>query len=298
MGACGCFDIRKIKSNYLDEFNNNSIKTIKKSDKFNRDNDEIKKPEKQIINNSNEEILNYEQKIEAEEETDKNNHKSKKSSKNNSITKNNENIDKSILKKDSSLISIYKYPSNFEKIEHDFSNIKGKKEINIILIGEKQSGKSSFVIKVVNNRFENIYIPTVFIENETKILTFNNKKYILNFNVTPGVQEYQEDYSELYSKSNFILLFFDINNHGSFQRAKNFVKKELNNKVLMYPNNYSNICFVANKIDKVPFDESNLYFKSYCEKYNLQYFEISVKTNTGIGYMINKLLSIFEQIST
>ena len=144
--------------------------------------------------------------------------------------------DRNKSKNNDSFFSILRYNNN-NNSKTDIiikSPKKGKNEINIVLVGEKQSGKSSFVIKIAEKRFENLYIPTVFIENISKILTYNNQKYILNFNVTPGVQEYKEDYSDLYSQSNFILLFYDMSNQESFNKAKYFVKNEFKNKYYVF----------------------------------------------------------------
>ena len=56
----------------------------------------------------------------------------------------------------------------------------------------------------------------------------------------------------------------------------------------MYLNNYSNGIIVTNKIDKSFKKNNHSNAKKYWEKKKFQYFEISVKNNTGISYMINK----------
>ena len=158
----------------------------------------------------------------------------------------NENSDKyknkQILKKNHTLDKKYKNKENKEKnssikpIKKRSSSLnlqlkkslilKGKNIINIVLIGEKQTGKSCFIIKLVENRFENLYIPTVFIEKYSKQFIYKNKLFTLHFNVTPGVEEYKKDYSILYLNANFILLFCDISKNDSLERAKNYIKKE------------------------------------------------------------------------
>jgi Rab family protein len=278
MGICGCFEIRKINKNFLRDKEEDELRNIKLSSS-------ILKPtytiyQEKIIEKKEEKTKNINKTINEDDKIPKKNKYNK-----NTIC----SLNKS--ENDNSTLSINRYNKN--NIEE-----KVNKEINIVLIGEKQSGKSSFIIQIAEKRFENIYIPTVFIENISKILTYNNKKYILNFNVTPGVQEYKEDYSKLYSQANFIFVFYDISVQGSFTKTKNFVKKELKNKIVMYNNNYSNIFIVANKIDKSSFHNQNIDARKYWENMNLQYFEISVKNNIGVGYMINKLLAIYEQISS
>ena len=284
MGICGCFEIRKINKNFLRDKEEDELRNIKLSSS-------ILKPtytiyQEKIIEKKEEKTKNINKTINEDDKIPKKN----KYNKNTICSLNKSENDNSTLS-----INRYNKKNNINK-----NNIEEKvnKEINIVLIGEKQSGKSSFIIQIAEKRFENIYIPTVFIENISKILTYNNKKYILNFNVTPGVQEYKEDYSKLYSQANFIFVFYDISVQGSFTKTKNFVKKELKNKIVMYNNNYSNIFIVANKIDKSSFHNQNIDARKYWENMNLQYFEISVKNNIGVGYMINKLLAIYEQISS
>ena len=295
----------------IEKENEDEKKTEIKEEKKNEKKEE--KIEKKEEINKNENKQNTIKQKETEKENNENKNKQKKEEQNNeNILIDNEdnenkikkNINYKETKKSDNLnqnetdISLYRYPSNFEIIYQSSSILKGKREINIVLIGEKQSGKSSFVIKLAENRFENLYIPTVFIETISKVMTYNNKRYVLNFDVTPGEQEYQQDYSTLYAKSNFIFLFYDVTNLGSFLRAKKFIKKELKNKVVMYSHNFSNIFIIGNKIDSTPFIESSTQIRSYCEKHQLEFFEISVKTNAGIGYMMNKLLAIFDSISS
>jgi polynucleotide 5'-kinase involved in rRNA processing len=68
--------------------------------------------------------------------------------------KNNKDFKKSENNKEKETdISLYRYPSNFEIINKSSSLLKDIREINIVLIGEKQSGKSSFVIKITENNY-------------------------------------------------------------------------------------------------------------------------------------------------
>ena len=284
MGICGCFEIRKINKHFLrdkeeDELNNIKLSSSKLKPKYQIYQEKIIEKKEEKTKNINK-TINEDDKIPMKNKYNKNTTCSLNKSEN-----------------DNSTLSINRYKKN-NNINKNILEEKVNKEINIVLIGEKQSGKSSFIIQIAEKRFENIYIPTVFIENISKILTYNNKKYILNFNVTPGVQEYKEDYSKLYSQANFIFVFYDISVQGSFTKTKNFVKKELKNKIVMYNKDYSNIFIVANKIDKSSFHNQNIDARKYWENMNLQYFEISVKNNIGVGYMINKLLAIYEQISS
>ena len=288
MGGCLCSENRTIISKYV---RTNSINDSKEKNNFsldsgNNENNNCKDdkyPEPKI-----EKIeINENQEIELKNKLYKNRQTLQTNHTNNTLEKRN-NKQITPKKRNTSAFDV--------KLKNSLS-LKGKLEINIVLIGEKQSGKSSFIIKLIENRFESLYIPTVFIERCSKVVIFNNKQYILNFEVTPGVEEYKEDYSELYSKSNFVLLFYEVGKQDSLKRAKNYVKKELKNQILLYSNNTSNIYFIGNKIDLYP-EQNNSDIMKYCEKHQINFFEISVKTNAGINSLMSKIIESFDQVAS
>ena len=288
MGACLCSENRKIISKYVKTNSNKSNDSIpnilNNFDEYNLEENKIPKPN--LIN-----------KLEKVNENGNENKIKKYNNKQSLQT--NHILEKKIEKKNQKQNKkpIINQSTDYEIKLKESSSLKGKNEMNIVLIGEKQTGKSSFIIKLIENRFENLYIPTVFIERSSKKILYNNKTYILNFEVTPGVEEYKEDYTELYSKAHFILLFYEVGRNDSLKRAKNFIKKELKNQMVMYSNNSSSIYFIGNKIDIYP-NQSNLDVKKYCDKHKINFFEISVKTNSGINILMNTIIETFHQFTS
>ena len=63
----------------------------------------------------------------------------------------------------------------------DINAFKGSKELNITLIGNEETGKSAFMIKVTNNLFEKVYVPTIEQECSSKKFTYNNEEFTINF---------------------------------------------------------------------------------------------------------------------
>ncbi len=277
MGNCGCLGKKLIKTNFVKTKGSNDSE-VNKVFSINSEIDQINNEDINFTNNSEKRKTKHYQ----TKKTEKTAHSSEKYQK--SQTKFTTN---SLIKNKSS------FDINFKKS----TSLKGKNEIDIVLIGEKQTGKSAFIIKLVENKFENLYIPTVFVERYSKELTYNFKKYTLNFEVTPGVEEYKEDYSYLYSHANFILFFYDITQSNCIERVKNYVKKELKNQLFLYSNNNSNIFIIGNKIDIYP-DINNDDIKNYCNDHLIHFFEISVKTGIGIYSLINKILELFYEISS
>ena len=291
MGACLCSENRKIISKYVktvssndsnDNDNNNMSNIMKKFEQYDLEENKILQP-------------NLMNKIELENENDnKIKYKNKQSLQTNHTL---ENKTQKVKEQSKIKKQLSKKTSGYDIRYIQSLSLKGKKEMNIVLIGEKQTGKSSFIIKLIENRFENLYIPTVFIERSSKQIIYDNKTYTLNFEVTPGVEEYKEDYSELYSKAHFILLFYEVGKKDSLKRAKNYAKKELKNQMVMYSNNLSSIYFIGNKIDIYP-NQSNSDIKKYCEKHKINFFEISVKLNTGINALMSQIIQSFHQFTS
>ena len=179
----------------------------------------------------------------------------------------------------------------------DINAFKGSKELNITLIGNEETGKSAFMIKVTNNLFEKVYVPTIEQECSSKKFTYNNEEFTINFFVTSGNKQYQGDYSKIFTESAFILVFYDTSVEGSFDEAKNKLRNELKDYSYKYFDKFSNFIFVGNKIDIFPKRENIEQIKKYCEKKNFDNFEISVKTGKGIKELMDSLYEKFYQLT-
>ena len=66
------------------------------------------------------------------------------------------------------------------------SKFKDSNKINIVIIGQKEVGKSSFCIRFVENRFEDFYIPSIGVEKFAKMTAYNSRNFKINFSVICG----------------------------------------------------------------------------------------------------------------
>jgi len=263
-----------IKKNESIKVNNNN-KNLNKKNSNNENKTDIESKKEKILykqtNNDNSPVI-------AVKETNINSHLSEnKISKQNSQNKKNEEKEK-------------------DKNEKNKKN-KNKNEINIVFIGDTNTGKSCFVIKFVENVFEKLYIPTLGSEIKKKIVSYNTHKYQLNFIVTSG-NDYKDDYTEYYNNADFFLVFYDITNKKSFDCIKNIIQNEIMPFFFSYKDGTSNIILVGNKIDLE--NERNVKIEEvekYCKEKKFIFYEISIKTNKNINIMMNTLLKSFDQIS-
>ncbi len=157
-------------------------------------------------------------------------------------------------------------------------NEKSKDEKTILIYGPPESGKTSFIIRYFENKFDSCYIPS-FSDEITKRRCFLNygKKFNLEIIVSNNLNQIQN--------ADCYFIFFDISSKNSFEESK----KIINNII-----NYNKVIFlIGNKKDlKNVVLEKNI--QDLCKKYHLEYFLISVKDNIGISAMMKKFGEIFD----
>ena len=171
-----------------------------------------------------------------------------------------------------------KYKSNKEQT--DFNNV------NIVIFGDKHTGKSAFVIKYVDNFFEKLYIPSISIERHFKKVKFGRMEITFNFLITPGDPGYQIDYESVLTNADFIFIFYDISLNGGFDIAKRYCVTELSNYHKEYSDFAKNVIFIGNKIDIVPRKEPKEKIEKFCTENMFKYFEVSAKSAAGIKYVM------------
>lgn len=86
------------------------------------------------------------------------------------------------------------------------SKMKESNKINIVIIGQKEVGKSSFCIRFVENRFEDFYIPSIGIEKFTKMTAYNSRNFKINFAVICGSDKLQ-NWVNLVEEADFFFFF-------------------------------------------------------------------------------------------
>ena len=171
-------------------------------------------------------------------------------------------------------------------------------EINIVILGGVKVGKSAFVIKLTEQKFEYPYVPTIAVEIKSKIVQYRNRTIKLNFIVTPGDSQYKEDYTPLYEKANFIFLFYDIANENSFKEAKQLLYEEVCEYAGLLKIGVTNFYFIGNKADLANRKNSINTVQTFCKKHKLDLFEISVKTGYGIKLLMNNVLNKYIDFMT
>lgn len=220
--------------------------------------------------------------------------KSKKSQEN--ASENEENFENVIVSE--TVLSELIISDKIKPIQKDKrKKIKGRNNINIIIIGYNEVGKSSFCFRFINNKFEDFYIPSICNENFCKMMIYNDHNYKLNFSVILGGKKLQKQ--DNLSTADFFLIIYDITKIRSFNQI-NIYLKQLRKSLFSYDKEGKNMNFIliGNKSDLEGERKVGLEFvKKYTKKYNINHFEISAKTGKNVSNIISYILQIFDKLA-
>lgn len=176
--------------------------------------------------------------------------------------------------------------------------LKGRNNINVVIIGYNEVGKSSFCIRFVENKFEDFYIPSICNENFSKMMVYNDHNYKINFSVILGGEKIQKQDNYL-GTADFFILIYDITKIRSFNQMNLYIRQLKKNLFLYDKEGKSpNFCIVGNKEDleserKVNTEIVNKAIK----KYNIKHFDISIKTGKNINNIIQSFLQVFDKFA-
>lgn len=148
----------------------------------------------------------------------------------------------------------------------------------VVLLGEGCVGKTSIVLRYVEDKFSSQHMSTLQASFLIKKLVVDGKRVHLNIWDTAGQERFHALGPIYYRASNGVVLVYDITDQDSFQKVKNWVKelKRMLGEELV-------IIIVGNKLDlelqrTVMQDQA----EEYAESVGAYYCETSAKRNDGI----------------
>ena len=234
----------------------------------------------------------------AKKENDKKTNKSKNQKQENAQDNDEELELKNIIISDT-ILSELVISEKINKIPKEKKKkIKGRNNINIIVIGYNEVGKSSFCIRIVENKFEDFYIPSICNENFCKMMVHNDHSYRVNFLAILGGEKIQKQ-DNILSTGDFFIFLYDITKIRSFNQINIYLKQT--KKFLHFfdkEGKNQNFCIVGNKSDlESDRKVGNEFSKSCLQKNNIKHFDISIKTGKNISNIIQNFLQIFDKIA-
>lgn len=155
----------------------------------------------------------------------------------------------------------------------------------IVLLGEGCVGKTSLVLRYVEDKFNDRHISTLQASFLTKRVNIGGKRVNLAIWDTAGQERFHALGPIYYRESHGAVLVYDITDEDSFQKVKNWVR-ELRRML------GNDICLIiaGNKIDMekerhVSVEEAD----SYAKEVGAYHFQASAKQNKGVEELFLEL---------
>ena len=157
-------------------------------------------------------------------------------------------------------------------------NNGNQEKIKVMALGNSKVGKSCFILRFTENRFEKVYTQTTGIDSQTKLITIKEKQYILFFYDTLGQERYKSIPLNIIKDADGILLMYDITDQESFDSIPNWIKNIKEHKGSSFP-----LILLGNKIDlesdrKISKEQG----EKLAQENGLEFFEITNKDGTNV----------------
>ena len=161
-------------------------------------------------------------------------------------------------------------------------------DIKVITLGNSEVGKSSFIIKYIDNSFTLYYTATLGIDfKQKKIKLKDGRDVRLRIFDTAGQERYKSVSASFIKKADGVILIYDIGNLESFEAVENWIKsiREIGKDKLP-------IILVGNKCD-LSDDKRMISLKEGQDKaneFNIPFYETSCKEGINIKEVFEKLI--------
>ena len=159
-------------------------------------------------------------------------------------------------------------------------------KLKILIIGDTSVGKTSLLLKYVDNYFPETHMATIGVEFKEKAINTPKYKVTLNIWDTAGQERFKSITKSFFNKTNGILFVYDITSEKSFSGVKNWIKDSE-----FYGKFESVLC--GNKIDLEQQREVKKdTLKEFGLKKKMEVFEASAKDGTNVNKAFQKLVDL------
>ena len=163
-------------------------------------------------------------------------------------------------------------------------------EAHIVTLGDTKVGKTSLILRYIDNFFNLNYLSTMGIDSKIKkIKLSNNEEIKVKISDTAGQERFKSIASNYMKKANGIILVYDITDRMTFKNIDRWAE-EINKD----SQNSKPIILIGNKSDKI---EERCITKEEGEQLadkccgGIKFYETSCKTGENVEEAINSLVN-------
>lgn len=156
----------------------------------------------------------------------------------------------------------------------------------LLLIGDSGVGKSSLMLRFVDDTYSDSFISTIGVDFKIKTLEINGERVKIQIWDTAGQERFRTITSSYYRGAHGIMIVFDIGNLESFRSVAKWI-----NEINKYARDDVVKVVCGNKADltdvvRVDRDAA----EEWCRNVGIEYFEASAKRNEGVESVFVRLV--------
>lgn len=167
----------------------------------------------------------------------------------------------------------------------------------ILTVGEFNVGKTSLILRFINDTFIETYMPTIGVDFFYKILDIENKIIAAQIWDFYSSEQFKRLPLGYYRNVLGIIIAYDITEIKSFEKLKNWI-----NDIKMYAHKKVRLVLVGNKCDlsnrRITEEEG----KKLADDFGMHFFETSAKTNQNVSevftFLTKEILKNNEKTGT
>ena len=195
-------------------------------------------------------------------------------------------LNNQVEKKNKEIYDLVKFKYPFNIYHNNNKDNKYRKnqinQINIILLGDTNTGKTSFLYYLDDKAIDNV-ISTVGISDYHILANVCDEIVKITIMDTAGQERYNSLSNDLTKKAHGFLLFFDVTNKTTFNSLDSYI-----DKIKLY-NDSNEIILLGNKIDNEHREVLKEDAKKYAENKQIKYYECSSKYGINILEILNEI---------
>ena len=163
-------------------------------------------------------------------------------------------------------------------------NINPDITLKFLTLGDSMVGKTSIVLRFVDNIFFDQTKSTIGVDFKTKIIKFGNKYIKIKVWDTAGQERFRTITRQYYKNAEGMILIFDGTEKKTFAQVGDWVTSMMENK-----QKDAKVILVGNKIDCEERVITKEQGEELAQKYQLPYYETSASTGQNVQKIVEAL---------
>ena len=157
--------------------------------------------------------------------------------------------------------------------------------LKLLIVGDSSVGKTNFINRFTENKFDNNYMTTTGIDIKTANLQIKNKNIRIQIWDTAGQEKYRAITKNLFLKVMGAIIVFDVTNEKSFINLKAWIQM-----IKEDCGPHMQLIIVGNKCDLVEQRKINEEeIMAYAKEQKIEYIETSCKTGENVKKAVTVL---------